>query len=152
VHTIYDSNVLYSNAAHIAMDESWHFTGWNHLYDRNNFRHFRVVLISALLLWYKKFKHGASNLYERHNFLCFSRFFGYIWRSQRLKRVNFQHLVDVFYDSNVLYSNAAHTAMDESWHFTGWNHLHDRILLLKRNVGVHTTSLTPTTENVSLKY
>ena len=28
--------------------------------------------------------------------------------------------------------------------FTDWNHLHDRILLLKRNVGVHTTSLTPT--------
>jgi hypothetical protein len=28
--------------------------------------------------------------------------------------------------------------------FTGWNDLHDRIILLKRNVGVHTTSLTPT--------
>jgi hypothetical protein len=25
VHTIQDSNVLYSNAAHTAMDESWHF-------------------------------------------------------------------------------------------------------------------------------
>jgi hypothetical protein len=63
----------------------------------NKFRHFRVVLISALLLCYKKFKHRVSNLYERHNFLCFSRLLGYIWRSQRLKRVNFQHLVDVCY-------------------------------------------------------
>jgi len=25
VHTIQDSNVLYSNAAHTNMDESWHF-------------------------------------------------------------------------------------------------------------------------------
>lgn len=86
---------------------------WNYIYDfpspfrqiflflifrvfLNNFRHFRVVLISAILLCYKKFKHRASNLYERNNFLCFSRFLCYIWRSQRLKRVNFQHLVDVF--------------------------------------------------------
>lgn len=28
--------------------------------------------------------------------------------------------------------------------FTGGNHLHDRIILLRRYVGLHTTSLTPT--------
>jgi len=49
------------------------------------------------------------------------------------------------HDSSVLYSNAAHTVMGESWIlFTVENHLHDHIILLRRNVGVHTTSLTPT--------
>jgi hypothetical protein len=48
----------------------------------------------AVLIYYSVGE--QTNLYERNNFLCFSRFFSYIWCSQRLKRVNFQHLVDVF--------------------------------------------------------
>jgi hypothetical protein len=51
----------------------------------NNFCHFRVVLISAILLCYKKFKHRASTLYERNNFLCFSRFLGYIWGTYKVR-------------------------------------------------------------------
>jgi hypothetical protein len=37
----------------------------------NNFRHFRVVLISALLLCYKKFKHRASNFMKETIFYVF---------------------------------------------------------------------------------
>ena len=37
----------------------------------NNFHHFRVVLISAIILCYQMLKRRASNLYERNNFLCF---------------------------------------------------------------------------------
>ena len=55
---------------------------------------FRVVLISAILLCicYKKFKHRASNLYERNNFLYFSRFLGLYLTLATIKTSEFSTL------------------------------------------------------------